>query len=331
MEDPEEDKQLESLEDPGTSAAQLVSPDAGISNSINQETGGIAPPPVRKEKFIQRIQNLVSRINIYLLLFVLVILLAVGVVFVSMQRAKRETNQANLATEQLTTEQLQKISGTEAKVGDPKQTLTIESNALFSGKVLIRGSLDVAGEIKSGAALNVSGLTVTGNSTFGQVAANGLAVADNASIQGQLNVRGNVAVSGSASFGGPFSAPQATVQSLLINGDLQLNRHIDAGGSTPGKSNGTALGGGGTSSLSGTDTAGTLAINTGSGPAAGCFATINFAKPFNTTPHVVITPVGSGGSALDYYVNRTSTNFSICTSTAPPASASFAFDYIVID
>jgi cytoskeletal protein CcmA (bactofilin family) len=329
MEAPDDDKEVNSLEDPDTSAQS-----SGISNSSktpeDPNTTTIAAPP-KKEKINQRLQNLITRVNIYLLLFILIVVLAGGIVFIGMQRSKREIGDTNLGTQQLTPEELEKINGSDAKVGDPKQTLTIESNSIFTGKVLVRDSLDVAGEIKVGSGLNVPGLTVAGLSTFGQVAANELTVAGSASIQGQLNAQGNLAVTGSASFGGPVSAPQMTIQSLRINGDLELNRHIDAGGSTPGKSNGSALGSGGTSSISGTDTAGTLAINTGSGPGAGCFATMTFSQPFNSTPHVVVSPVGSAGGSINYYVNRSSTSFSICTSNPPPSGASFSFDYIVID
>lgn len=328
MEAPEDEKEINSLEGPDTGSSSDTP--AEVEKKRSDEATALAAAP-KKEKLNRRFQGLITRINIYLLLFILIVVIAFGVVMVSLQQSKRQLTPANLDTQPLSSEELSKISGSDAKVGDAKQTLTIESNAIFAGQALVRGSLDVAGEIKVGAALNVPGLNVSGTSVLGQVAANELTVSGNASIQGQLNIQRNLAVAGSASFGGPVSVPQITVQTMQLNGDLQFNRHIDAGGSTPGKSNGTALGAGGTSSLSGTDTAGTLTINTGSGPAIGCFANITFAIPFNATPHVVITPVGSPGSSISYYVNRSTTGFSICTASPPPPGASFAFDYIVID
>lgn len=328
MESPQEDKEINSLEETETSTAT-----GNIVNSSGTESG--KPPqdntPQKKEKINKRLQNLITRVNIYLLLFIMILVLAGGIVFIGLQRSKNDLGDASTGTQQLTAEELEKISGSDAKVGDPKQTLTIESNAIFAGQALVRGSLDVAGEIKVGAALNVPGLIVSGTSTLGQVSANELTVAGSAAIQGQLNVQSNLTVAGAVSVGGLLSAPQATINNLQLSGDLQLNRHIDTGGPSPGKTNGSALGGGGTSSLSGTDTAGTLSVNTGSGPGTGCFATITFAQAFSGTPHVVVTPVGSAGGTIDYYVNRTSTSFSVCASTPPPAGASFAFDYIVID
>lgn len=329
----EEDKEINSLEGPDTnrSTDSTSQPTDALGSMKSSGNAPVPDRPVKKEKINTRLQNLITRVNIYLLLFILVVMVAMAVVFVSVQRNNQELGEAELSTQQLTAEELQKLSGGDAKVGDAKQTLTIESNAIFAGQALVRGNLDVAGAIKVGSALDVPGLNVGGNSVLGQVSANDLTVANNASIQGQLNVQRALTVAGGATFGGPISAPQVTVNSLQLNGDLVITRHISTSGPTPGKTNGTALGGGGTSSISGTDTAGTLSVNVGSGAPAGCFATITFAQAFNGTPRVVVTPIGSAGGTLNYYINRSAANFSICTSTAPPAGASFAFDYIVIN
>ncbi len=322
-----EDKEINSLEDSSVGSSQSSSD--GPTNKPKQDTEQRNRP--KNEKINQRIQNLITRVNIYLLLFVLVVIIAASIVFISLQQNKKELREADIAATQLTAEELKELGINDTKVGDPKQTLTIESNAIFTGQALVRGNLDVAGEIKVGSALNLPGINVSGASTLGQVAANDLTVANSASIQGQLSVQRTLSVAGSASFGGSITAPQLTITILQINGDLQLNRHIDAGGQTPSRTNGSALGAGGTSSISGTDTAGTLSVNTGGGPPAGCFATITFAQAFRDTPHVAVTPVGSAGGTLNYYVNRSSASFSICTATPPPAGVSFAFDYVIID
>jgi hypothetical protein len=217
------------------------------------------------------------------------------------------------------------------KVGDPKQILSVESNAVFAGRVLVRDGLEVAGPLKIGSPLTLPGLTVSGNSNFEKIQANDLQVSGNSTIQGQVNIQNNLNVSGAATIGGTLTASRLNIQTLLLNGDLQLNRHIDAGGGNPSKSDGPALGSGGTSSVSGTDTAGTVNINIGGGPIAGCFITVNFTQKFNGIPHVVITPIGSWAGGLTYYINRSGTNFSICSTTPAPAGQSFAFDYIAID
>lgn len=293
--------------------------------------GNITPSPLdRKQKITQRIQSLITHINIYLLIFALILVIAVVFIVVGFQRDRRQVT-PTLTPQDLNQEALENISGSETKVGDPKQTLNFESNAIFSGKVLVRDSLDVAGTIKVGGALNLPGITVSGTSTFDQVQANRLAVAGDTSVQGTLSVQRNITAVGGASFGGAISAPQLNVQTLQLGGDLSINRHINAGGPTPSATNGTALGIGGTASVGGTDTAGTVTINTGSSPGVGCFLTVTFATKFNGTPHVIITPVGSAATGLNYYINRSSAAFSICATNAAPDGQSFAFDYIVID
>ena len=269
-----------------------------------------------------------SKTNIYLVVFFILLILGIGTIIVSTKQSQQKITTDEL---KLTTEDIDNIKNSETKVGGPKQTLTVESNAIFSGKVLVRDSLDVAGTIKVGGSLSLPGITVSGTSAFDQINANNLAITGNTYIQGVLGVQKTLTVSGSATFGGNISAPQLTVDSIKINKDLTLSRHIDAGGSTPSKSDGSALGSGGTSSVSGTDTAGTLKINTGNSPGTGCFATITFTHAFNETPHIVVTPVGSGASGIDYYINRSSTNFSVCTSNSPPGNTSFYFDWIAID
>lgn len=285
----------------------------------------------KKKKKGGGLRGLASRINIYLLLFVLILVLAGFVVFIGIQRSKKDLGITTITTTPLTQETLDQLNGTDASVGDPKQTLSVESNAIFSGAVLVKGGLDVAGAIKVGGALTLPGLSVSGASTFDQVSANQLAVSGDVGIQGAVNIQNNLTVAGSAQFGGPVSVPQLSVKTLVLEGDFAISRHIDAGGGTPGLSNGNALGGGGTASISGTDTAGTITINTGGGPVPGCFATITFAQNFNEVPHVVITPVGSAAAGLNYYITRTTTSFQICTTNAAPGGANFGFDYIAID
>jgi cytoskeletal protein CcmA (bactofilin family) len=332
MDDKNTDKSsLNTLEEPGTTVAS-----PGEADSTSLEYNANTPKEVPKVATVHksrrlRIQNLITHINIYLLLFILIVIVSVVIVFVSIQKSKKDAVVPVITTQNLSQDALDKVKGSDAKVGDPKQTLSIEYNAIFSGKVLIRDSLDVAGGIKVGGPLSLPGITVSGNSTFDQITANNLSIAGNTSIQGQLTVQKTLTVTGGASFGGPISAPQLSIQSLQLNSDLQLNRHIDAGGGTPGKTDGGAAGSGGTTSVSGSDTAGTVTINTGSGTFAGCFVTVNFAQKFNATPHVVISPVGPSAASLNYYVTRTTTSFSICTTNAAPTGSSFSFDYVVID
>lgn len=325
MEAPQEENETNSLESTDT-------PPSSESASVKDAAGVTGTPVIGKKSRGGGIQGIISHLNVYLLLFVFIVVISVIVVFIGIQRSKKDSATPTINTQELTADELAKLNSGDAKVGDPKQTLSVESNAIFSGRVLLRDSLDVAGSIKVGGPLSLTGLNVSGSSTFDVIQGNKLVINGDANIQGQLTVLKNLVTTGGASFGGQISAPQITAQSLQLNGDLTFTRHIDAGGATPGKTDGSgALGAGGTSSVSGTDTAGTVTINTGSGPGAGCFVTVTFNQKFNVTPHVVITPVGSAAAGLNYYINRSNTNFSICTINSAPAGANFAFDYIVID
>lgn len=308
-----------------TSIADLEAIETSPEGSVPQDENN-KPAPKRKFSFL----DLVKKINIYFLGFMLVLALAGAGSFLAFYKARNNEESNKIKSTELDQASLDKLKETDVKVGDPKQILSIESNAIFAGKVLVRDSLEVAGQLKVGGSLSLPGISVAGTSNFDQIQANNLQIAGNTTVQGQLNVQKGVNINGPLSVSGALSAASINIQNLQINGDILLNRHIDSGGSTPSRSNGSALGNGGTSSVSGTDTAGTVNVNIGSGSGAGCFATINFTQRFNS-PHVVITPVGSAGGALDYYINRSSTNFSICTASPASAGTSFAFDYIVID
>ncbi len=320
--------ELDSLEAQTTSVNE---DDATNASAASRDSD--VKKPKKKFKFSLSPRRLLDQFNIYLLLFGLVLLIAGVVIVVSVIQSRKSSEQAQtqITTEPLSEEALEQLRQTDVKVGDAKQILTVESNAIFAGKVLIRDSLEVAGEIKAGGPLSLPGLTVSGSSTLGQVQANQLQVAGAAVFQSQVSIQNNLSVNGSGSFAGALTAASLNIQTLQINGDIQFTRHIDAGGGTPSKSNGPALGNGGTSSISGTDSAGSVAINTGSGTGPGCFVTITFAQKFNDVPHVVITPVGAGAARTNYYINRTGTGFSICTENAAPTSQSFAYDYVAID
>jgi cytoskeletal protein CcmA (bactofilin family) len=289
-------------------------------------TGGSVPPPKGSP-----LRHFISRFNVYLLLFLLLVVVAVAVVVVAFVM-NRSSNKTVVQTQSLTESTLKQLADRDVTVGQPKQVLNVQSNAVFAGKVLVRDNLEVAGTIQVGGSLSIPGITVSGNSVFDQVQVNRtLSVAGDSTLQGQLSVQKNLSVAGKGTFGGVLSAPQITANTLQLNGDLNLTHHITAGGATPGRVNGPALGSGGGASVSGSDTAGTVNVNTGSGATAGCFVTINFTQKYNATPYVLVTPVGLGAAGLGYYINRSTGSFSICAANTPPSSASFGFDYFVLD
>lgn len=289
-----------------------------------------------KEKGLSnKVKKIVSKLNIYLLFFILIIIVSLIIMFVAIQSGN-DSQSSVVETQELTQEAIDELIGSDARVGDPKQLLTVESDSVFTGKVLIRDGLDVAGPIKVGGSLSLPGITVSGTSAFDEVTLNTLNVAGDVAVQGQLSVQSGLTVSGPVTFSGTFSAASFSIAKLTVDQDITVNRHIDAGGPTPGLSSGGAVGAGGTSTISGTDTGGTVTINVGSGASSGVLANVTFANPFSGIPHVVITPVAAQGSAIIsgtqkfYLSSRTTSGFSIATSGALP-SGSISFDFIVID
>ena len=271
-----------------------------------------------------------THFNIYLLLFVIVLFAAAtsgGVLYF-----RAAAPQSSTLSQSLSQSTLDQLSSSDISVGEPKHTLAVQSDTVFGGNVLIRNNLQIAGTVQVGSNLAIAGLRVTGNSTFDDIqVTKSLALTGNEAVQGQLTVEKSLSVNGGGTFLGAVSAPSLAVGTLQISGTLDLTHHIAAGGSTPARSNGSALGSGGTSSVSGSDTAGSVTLNTGTSPSAGCYTTITFAAAFDSTPHIIISPVGSAASTLDYYANRSTSNFSICSTSVPAGSTTYTFDYIAFD
>ena len=328
-------EQNNSLETEDTGSSESSAPLAEDSTSTSslegvQDTGKIIDKTPTSAK-LPLAKRLLKKMNIYLLIFIFLLLLA-GAIAIAVYINSKKAEETNVPTQTLTSETLKELATSDVTVGQPKQVLKVQSNATFAGKVFIRDSLEVAGPIQVGGSINVPGITVSGNSIFEQIQVNkGLNVQGDTSLQGQLSVQKNLTVAGSATFGGAVSAPTLSVNTLQLNGNLSLTRHFAVGGATPSRSNGDALGSGGTTAVSGSDIAGSININTGAGANSGCFATVTFNTKYNSTPRVIITPIGAAAASVGYYVNRTATNFSVCAANTPPSNASFGFDYFVVE
>ena len=286
-------------------------------------------PPKKVSKF----KAVLKRVNVYLLLFLLVVVIGVAVSVVGYLNSKKTPKSPTIATQSLTPDTLKQLANSDATIGDTGQTLTVQGNAIFSGQVLVRSNLNVAGTITLGGPFSVSQLTVSNTANLANTQVNTLQVANGSTFQGAVTIQHDLNVGGATSFSGPVTAGQITVTKLVMSGNAQLTvpNHIAFPGVSPSRTvNSGVLGAGGTASVNGSDTTGTISINTGNGPAAGCFATVTFNKPFTSTPHVMVSPVGAGAGQANYYVNRSTTSFSICANS-PPGNQAFAFDYFITD
>lgn len=294
-----------------------------------------APSEVQavKSSWRDRLLKRLGNVNPYLVLFGLVVLVGLLIAYVS-NRLNNQADPSSLTFEgsELDQAAIDQLLQAEQNIGNVDQTLTVAANAIFNGKILVKSDLDVAGSIRVGGPLNLPGITVAGNSEFDDVTVgNSLSILGGASIQQGLTVQGGVNISENLSVGGTISASKISADAIEFSGDLTLTRHIDTGGSSPSKANGTALGSGGTVSVSGNDIAGTVTINTGGSAPAGYFVRINFTNTYSSTPSVIITPANSNAGVLDYYTQRDSSGFRIGTASNPADSTTFIFDYFVIE
>jgi len=301
-----------------SSSPTSVSPQTTADNKVNAAS-------------TNKLKSIISRrSSIYLYFFIVLI---IGLAILAIIEFHHTSSNANptFKQETLSPSALNKLATSNTNIGSSNSLLTVQSNAVFNNQVLMRSNLQVAGNLQLGGNLNLTDLNISGNSVLNQVQiAKNLAVNGSANIQGSLNVQNNLAVNGSGNFNGNLSAPQITTSSLNLSGDLNLTHHLLASGSIPSQTSLGAVGSGGTTSINGSDTAGTISINTGSGPSQGCYINVTFSSSYNSPPNILITPVGASSANLSYYINRSSTSFSVCSTTSPNPATTYNYDYFVI-
>ncbi len=283
------------------------------------------------EKKVSPLKQFFRRFNVYFLFFLLVVAIGAVVTAVNYFNAQKAPEEPTVASQELTEDALKQLANTDATVGGSAQTLTIQGNAIIAGQTLMRGNLNIAGNLQTGGSIQGPSLTISGQTNLADTQINSLQVATNTAIQGSTTLR-DLSVSGASSFSGAMTASQITVTRLILSGNatLQIPNHISFTGPTPSRSiNSGVLGSGGTASINGSDTTGTVNINTGNNPSAGCFVQVTFNQRFSNQPHVLISPVGAAAGQTQHYVTRTNAGFSICSANAAPANQSFAFDYFV--
>lgn len=299
-----------------------------VEQAASEASAAIDESSVKK---ISPLKKFFRKVNLYFLIFILIVVIAGAITVVNYLNSKKVAPEPNIAAQNLTENALKQLANSDTSVGNTAQTLTIQGNAIISGQTLTRGNLNVAGNFQSGGSIQGPSLTVSGQSNLGATQINSLQVATNTALQGSTTMR-DLNVAGTSSFSGPMTASQITVSRLVLSGNasLEIPNHIAFTGPSPSRTiNAGVLGSGGSASVDGSDTTGTININTGSGPTAGCFARINFQQAFTKQPHVIVSPVGNAAGQTQYYVDRNNSGFSICTAIPAPANQAFAFDYFV--
>lgn len=283
-------------------------------------------------KKLSPIKRILRKVNVYLLIFILLVVVGGAIALVNYLNSQKAPVTPDVASQQLSADALKQLNNTDASVGNSSQTLTIQGNAIITGQTLTRGNLNVAGNFQSGGGITAPTLTIAGAANLGATQINSLQVATTLAVQGATTVA-DLNVAGASSFSGAMTASQITVTRLILSGNASLTipNHIAFTGPSPTRtiSNAAVLGNGGTMSVNGSDTSGTININTGSSTVAGCFARINFAQTYTNQPHVIVSPIGAAAGQTQFYTDRSNTGFSICTYNAAPPNQTFGYDFFV--
>jgi len=271
----------------------------------------------------------VRAINPLTAMFGIVIIIALLVIgFVTLQQDQAPTFNAT----ELSDDERAKLLSEDAEIEPNGEVLTISPNTEFKNNVEVEKSIEVVGDLTVLGQINWKNDSSSGDSS----GSGGGQLLQSAQITEDLLVGGNsqfdgaVKANGGLSVNGGLNTSGLTTNQATINGDLRLNRHLISGGGSVSGSSGGAVGSGGTANVSGDDVAGTVRVNTGGSAPAGRLATVNFRSAYGGTPSVHITPVGSGSAAVDYYVERNSSSFSIYSLSNTPDNAQLQFDYFIV-
>ncbi len=345
----DEPKQADGPEAPAPETLQAQASDTPANSDVDANVSGGAegaPAPNAVEtKPRRRLNYRPSHKATFIGLGVVSAILLVNVVIVLFvikgQADTAAEIQANSVT--LSPAVLDKLGVSRNPVGNSQTELTIGPKATFNKDITVAGNATIAGQLNLNGTFQatdakftnlqagdtqVDDLNVNGDATISTLnLRNDLQVAGDSRLQGKLTV-GNLAtfnntvnVVGNLAVGGQLSVGKFQISKLVISS------HILTTGSTPTISRGGAVGSGGTVSISGSDAAGTINVNIGTGASSGLLAVVNFAEKYDSTPHVVFSPVGR--AAPNVYVNRTTTGFTLSTSSAL-SIASYSFDYVIV-
>lgn len=238
-------------------------------------------------------------------------------------------------------------------VGNAGTELVVNPDSRFNGKVVIGSDVSVAGELKLNSKFSASDASLAklqaGDTSLEQLNVNGDGTVTNLNLRRDLSVVGatrlqgpvtvsqlmtvnnNLNVAGSLAVGGTLSARSFQASNLVSDTTLTVGGHIITRGASVSVGRGPALSGADTVSISGNDTAGTVAVNLGANVnRSGIIANVAFRQNFSSTPRIVVTAVG--GPVDDLYINRSAGGFSIGVRsiTSGLSGAGYAFDYIVM-
>jgi hypothetical protein len=180
----------------------------------------------------------------------------------------------------------------------------------------------------------VNPLTVNGALVSSSINTGGLAELDGLNVTGTATIGGNLSVDG-----------DLTVHGVTRLAELLVSGHILSQAGKPQVVAGTAAGQDGTVTIDGTDTAGTITVmvkahqltidEAQQGMAAetlgsGDLADVTFAKSYQLSPRVVITPDNAASTELPVYIEKTQGGYKLVTTSAAQEGRTYQFDYVVL-
>jgi hypothetical protein len=197
--------------------------------------------------------------------------------------------------------------------GQAKQQLTISPDTIFKSNVTVQGSTELVKDLSVSGKVNVQGdSNISGNLSVGK----SLSVGSNLTVNGLITAAS-------------LNVGSLTLSSINLSSNLVFGGHLVPSGNAP-SGRASSASAGGSVSIEGNDTAGTITITTGSGGLIpGEMAVITFKTMFNGTPKVQLTPLNSAASGLRYYATHTASFFTLNTSVAPTGNTTYIFDYLV--
>lgn len=319
--------------------AQSDEPEKGSSSTESSQT-----VTHRARPLLHRVTYRPSHKATFIGLGVVVAILAINAVIIAFVVQGQATANAQGSQSDVTISPavLDTLGVSRNSVGNLGTELVVSPNAKFNGTVTIGSDVSIGGALKLNGTLSVSNAALTtlqaGNTSLNKLDVNGdvnasnltlrqnLAIAGTSTLQGAVTAGQSMTVAGNLTVGGALSVRLFQATSLTSETTLTIGGHVITKGLAPGISPGGALGSNGTVSISGNDASGTVAVNIGTGASSGILASVSFNTQYSSTPHIILTPVGR--SPGDYYINRTSTGFSVVV-TSGLATGGYAFDYIV--
>lgn len=327
--------------------------DQPVPEMLTPQSGepGVAGVPKKVLKLPHRGTYRPSHKATFIGLAVVVFILAAnaGLIYFILRRSESADSKLNQSEVTLSADTLGKLGVSKAAVGNLGTKLTIGPETKFNSSVTVADGLSVGGQFSLNSKLIAPDASITklqaGNTSVNDLTANGDITANSVNLRKDINVIGaarlqgpvtlsqlltvtnSANIAGNLAVGGTLTVRSFQANNLISDSSLTIGGHLISRGLAPSVSAGGAAGSNGTVSLSGSDAAGTIAINTGVGGGNGTLAQVTFRSAYGSTPRVVVTAVGAMGGSL--YVSRSASGFSvgIVGSLAP---GGYAVDYIVV-